>query len=239
VPPFYVLVPFMSAALQLPTPTMEPDPSRASTDTPTRLGRVVSLVRKLIDYGKQLAATVQQRAATPGFAFLARPFGTADLAVILARITCGLRRAAMLEARLCKRAERGRDLTVAPIRLPAIRAPGAARQAAPPESQPTQDPRLARLPTEEEIAAEMRRRPIGAVIVDICCDLGIAPGHLDRAFWDEISHAVIMYGGNLVRLFNDLSERLWAFGPGDPSDCAGPGWLEPPPRSPVPATGPP
>ena len=104
-----------------------------------------------------------------------------------------------------------------------------------------EDPRLARLPTEEEIAAQMRRRPIGAVIVDICCDLGIAPGHLDRPFWDEISHAVIMYGGNLVRLFNDLSERLWAFGPSDLSDHAEPGWPAPPPpqRSSVPATGPP
>ena len=226
----------MSAALQLPTPTTEPDPPRASADTPTRLGRVLNLVRKLIDYGKQLASTVQQRAGAPGFAFLARPFGTADLAVILGRITCGLRRAAMLEAKLCRRAERGRDLTVAPIRLPTIRAPGAARQAAPHDVQPT-DPLLARLPTEEEIAAQMRRRPIGAVIVDICCDLGIAPGHLDRPFWDEISHAVIMYGGNLVRLFNDLSERLWAFGPGDPSDHAEPGWPAPPPR--LPATGPP
>ena len=125
-----VLVPFMSAALKLPTPTTEPDPPRAGADMPRRLGRVLNLVRKLIDYGKQLAATVQQRAGTPGFAFLVRPFGTADIAVILARITCGLRRAAMLEAKLCKRAERGRDLTVPPIRLPAIRVPGAAREAA-------------------------------------------------------------------------------------------------------------
>jgi hypothetical protein len=61
-----------------------------------------------------LADTVQQRAGAPGFAFLARPFGTAGLAVILARITCGLRCAAMLEANLCKRAERSRELTVAP-----------------------------------------------------------------------------------------------------------------------------
>ena len=228
----------MSAALQLPTPTTEPDPPRAGADMPSRLGRVLNLVRKLIDYGKQLAVTVQQRAGTPGFAFLARPFGTADLSVILARITCGLRRAAMLEAKLCKRAERGRDLTVAPIRLPAIRVPGAAR----PELQrpdPPEDPRLARLPTEEEIAEAVRRRPIGAVIVDICCDLGIAPGDIDRPFWDEINHAVIMYGGNLVPFFNDLSERLWAFGPGELSDEAYPGWLEPPPRSPVPGTGPP
>jgi hypothetical protein len=49
----------------------------------------------------------------------------------------------------------------------------------------------ARLPTEEEIAAEVRRRPVGAVIADICRDLGIAPGRLDPAFWRELSHAVI------------------------------------------------
>ena len=109
----------------------------------------------------------------------------------------------------------------------------------PSAADPTEDPRLARLPTEEEIAEAVRRRPIGAVIVDICCDLGIAPGDIDRPFWDEINHAVIMYGGNLVPFFSDLSERLWAFGPGELSDEAYPGWLEPPPRSPVPATGPP
>jgi hypothetical protein len=226
----------MSAALKLPTPTPEPDPPRAGADMPRRLGRVLNLVRKLIDYGKQLAATVQQRAGTPGFAFLVRPFGTADIAVILARITCGLRRAAMLEAKLCKRAERGRDLTVPPIRLPAIRVPGAAREAAPRDVQPA-DPRLARLPTEAEIAEEVRRRPVGAVIVDICCDLGIAPGRLDRAFWDEINHALMVYGGSSVRFFNDLEKRLWASL--DSADQPDPGMPAPPPRLPVPATGPP
>jgi hypothetical protein len=48
-----------------------------------------------------------------------------------------------------------------------------------------------------------------------------------------------MYGGNLVPFFNDLSERLWAFGPGGLSDEADPGWPAPPQRSPVPTTGPP
>ena len=110
---------------------MSAAPTGPDLPPPSRSGRLLSLVRRLIDYGKQLAATVQQRAGTPGFAFLVRPFGTADIAVILARITCGLRRAAMLEAKLCKRAERGRDLTVPPIRLPAIRVPGAAREATP------------------------------------------------------------------------------------------------------------
>jgi len=237
----------MSAAAQTPAPTTAPDPPRAATDTPSRIGRVLSLVRKLIDYGKQLATTVQQRAATPGFASFARPFGTADLAVILARITNGLRRAAALETRLSQRAACGRDLAPTPIRLPAARDPRPARQATPPEDAqpelqragPTDDPRLARLPTEAEIAAEVRRRPVGAVIVDICCDLGIAPGDLDRPFWDEINHAIIMYGGSLARFTEYLSHRLFTFGPGDHADGTDPGWPAAPPRIPAPATGPP
>ena len=155
-------------------PSTQPDPGQVGAGRPSRVGCVLGLVRKLIDYGKQLAATVQERAPAPGFAFLAKPFGTADLAVILARITNGLRRAVALEARLCARASRGQDLRVAPIRLPAARAPRPARQVAPtatqPEPQPgdpAQDPRLARLPTVEQIAAEVRRRPIGAVIADM------------------------------------------------------------------------
>jgi hypothetical protein len=210
---------------------------------PSRLGRVLSLVRKLIDYGRQLAGTVQQRASAPGFALFARPFGTADLAAILARITNGLRRAAALEARLCQRAARGQDLAPAPIRMPAAYTPRDARQSAPPVAQPepqpashTEDPRLARLPTEAEIAAEVRRRPIGAVIVDICHDLGITPGQLDRAFWEELSHAIIAYGGSLAGFLVKLSRLLFAHAPGDLPD---PIWPAAPPRLPEPATGPP
>ena len=119
-------------------------------------------------------------------------------------------------------------------------------QSAPPDAQPepqpaspAEDPRLARLPTEEEIAAEVRRRPVGAVIVDICRDLGIAPGQLDRAFWDELSHAIIAYGGSLAGFLGNLNRRLFAFGSGDHADRADPVWPAAPPRLPAPATGPP
>jgi hypothetical protein len=86
----------------------------------------------------------------------------------------------------------------------------------------------------------VRRRPVGAVIVDICCDLGIAPGRLDRAFWDEINHALMVYGGSSVRFFNDLEKRLWAsLDSADPSDRPDPGWQAGAPRWIAPATGPP
>jgi hypothetical protein len=213
---------------------------------PSRIARVLGLLRKLIGHGRQLATTVQQRAPTPNFNLFAKPFGTADLAAILARITNGLRRAAALEARLCQRAARGQDLAPTPIRLPAARGPRPTRQVAlpdaHPESQPagqTGAPRLARLPTEEEIAAEVRRRPVGAVIADICHDLGITPGQLDRAFWEELSHAIIAYGGSLAGFLGNLNRRLFTFGSGDHSDRADPGWPAALPRLPTPATGPP
>ncbi len=235
----------MSAADHSPTAPTDPDPPRAAPTMPTSLGRVLSVVRKLIDFGKQVAATVQQRAAAPGFALVAKPFGTADLAVILARITNGLRRAAALEARLCQHAACGQDLPPAPISMPAARAPRPERQVALPDTQPepqpadhTQDLRLARLPTEAEIAAEIRRRPIGPIIVDICRDLGLTPGQCDRAFWDELSHAIIAYGGDLGTFFRRVNKRLFTFSPDDLAGPASP-WPTPPAGTPALSTHPP
>ena len=97
----------MFAVTQAPALTLDPDPPGAGTGMPSRIGRVLGVLRKLIVYGRHLATVVQQRAAAPGFSLFARPFGTADLAVILARITAGLHRAATLESRLCQRVARG------------------------------------------------------------------------------------------------------------------------------------
>jgi hypothetical protein len=231
----------MRGDCRTPASPTNPDPHRAGTNVPTRVSRVLGLVRKLIDYGRRLAVTVQQRAAAPDFALFAKPFGTADLAVILARIAAGLRRAAALEAALDSRAARGLDLTPAPVRDPTD-TPRPARQVASKDVRPkprvaSRDPlHLAHLPTEEEIAAQLRRRPVGAVIADICRDLGIAPGRVDPAFWHEISRTIIAYGGSFVSFLKDL-DRRW-FGPG-PEARAAPASSEASPRLPVPATRPP
>ncbi len=230
---------------------VQPDPHRA---VPERIGQVLSLVRTLIAYGQNLADTLRQHTADPHvlpcFAFVATIFGTGDFALILARIARGLLRAAALEARLSRRAACGQDLKPTAIRLPSQRKPSAAKPAAPAEA-----PCLARLPTPEEILAKDRRRPIGAVLVEICLDLGIVPGQMNRATWDELCLALIEYGGNLATLAlpNQRKRRsadLAASPSGSPKfipiPIAGqpiitfPAWPVPSPQSLAPAcTGPP
>ncbi len=186
----------MSNAATEPPAALQPDPDRA---VPPRIGQALGLVRTLIAHGKNFADALRRRATDPHllprFAVLATIFATTDLTLILARITRGLLRAAALEARLSRRAARGQDLTPTPFRLPSPRKPRKA-----PAST------LARPTTTEEILAQDRHRPIGVVLVGICLDLGIMPGHLDRATWDGLSRHIIEYGGSLAKLVS-LRER--------------------------------
>jgi hypothetical protein len=199
----------------------------ASTTEPSRAGRLLSLVRKLIDYGKELAATLRQGSPTTDVVAAMLRFGTRDIALILARITCGLQRADALEARLVRNAAR---LDAAPRPQPA---PAIATQAAASRRQatPQADSCLAHLPTPEQIAAEVRRRPIGVVIVDICRDLGITARH---PLWRELQVVIIRHGGSLVGLIKDIIRQGF--------QClvpvAAPASLSPPPPSPA-CTGPP
>ena len=111
------------------------------------------------------------------------------------------------------RARRG-PRTSAPCGAP-HRAPRAPAPVAPPRSPTPPSARRGPAPRppahRQEIAAEVRRRPVGAVIVDICRDLGITPGRLDRAFWDELGRMIILHGGNFVRFLKDLDR--WLFPP--------------------------
>ena len=188
----------MSAAVA--TPTTQPDP--ATADQPSPSARLICLVRKLIDYGRQLAASFQQRTINTEVAGATSAFGTKDIAQILARITRGLLRATALEASLV----RGTACLDTPTRQPAAstqRRPRAAKPAAPHADEP--DASVVRLPTAAQIAAEVRRRPAGAVIADICRDLGILPCH---PLWRELSPLIIRHDGNIAMLFKDINDRV-------------------------------
>jgi hypothetical protein len=167
----------------------------APNSKPNRFIGLLALVRQLIDYGRQLATTLRSNP---------HPLGAGDIAQILARITCGLLRAEALEARLIRNAARP-EAAPAPPRAPSHRQSPPAGAAAQP-TDATQSP-LARMPTPEQIAAEVRRRrPIGAVIADICRDLGIMPSH---PLWRELQLVIIRHGGNLARLVKDILDRTF------------------------------
>jgi hypothetical protein len=190
----------MSVAATAPGSTTQPAPWPASTDRRGCLARLLGLVRKLIDHGRQLAAAVGQRSRPNDPAIASCRFGTKDIALILSRITLALQRATLLEARLLRSAARP-DPKPQPPRAPSQRAAHAPQA---PREPAEADPRLARMPTAEQIAAEIRRRPVGAVIADICRDLGIMPDH---PLWRELRLAIMLHGGSLAGFIKDMAER--------------------------------
>ena len=208
----------MSAAANAPDPPTQP----------SRSANLLGLVRKLIDYGRELAATIRRRAFTDPIAVRCC-FGTADVALILARISRGLHRANALEARLLRDADR---LDATPQGAVSQPRPRASRPAAAPVAGEA-GARLTHLPTPEQIAAKVRRQPIGAVIADICRDLGILPSH---PLWRELQIAIIRENGSLANLVKDILDQAF---PISATARPGPARCPPAPLAQFPATGPP
>ena len=231
-----VLFRFMAATTQLPAPSI-----------PSRLGRVLSLVRKLIDYGKQLAGTVQHRAATPGFALLRqtlrhrrpRRHPRPHHQWPASRHRTGSQRFA--NAPPAARTSRRR-----PSALPATRGPRPARQSRrrtlSPNPGPPTTPR-----TRASLASPRRRKsPPRCVAARSAPSSSISavtsasrPASSTGHSGTNSATPSSRYGGSLAGFLGNLNRRLFAFGSGDHSDRADPGWPAAPPRLPAPATGPP
>ncbi|MEJ0019837.1 MAG: hypothetical protein WDN25_25430 [Acetobacteraceae bacterium] len=197
-------------------PTTTPPPPSAS-------GRLRALLRKLIDYGRDLVATLRQPTAA-GLPAITRTFGTQDIARILARITHGLLMAGALEDRLVRSADR-------------LDAPPPPRAPAKPAATPTHPDHTAaagRPARSPPLGAADRRghppSPDRAVIADICRDLGIRPDH---PLWQDVRALIIRYGGNLARLVADILDRILPLPlPGAAAFAAHPGPAARPPRPP-------
>lgn len=218
----------MSAATSSPPPS-PPDPGPASVGKVSRFGRLLGLVRKLVDYGKELVTTLREHAPAANLETITCIFGTRDIAQILARITRGLHLAAELDERLVR-------LEAQPPPPPSRRAPRPARPAAQPAR--AADSPLDRMPTPKQIAAAVRQRPIGAVLADICFGLGIVPPH---PLWHELQDAIMEYGGNLIALVKKtLDQGFKRFLPEQSATEPAPASPSTPSAAPLPAcTGPP
>jgi hypothetical protein len=200
----------MPATVTASSPDAPPDApqDQAVAGTPAGISRLLLVIHALIAYGKKFADALKQ----PGHSFdypLWRRFGSNDPAVILTRLTRALLRAAALEQMLDRRAAKGLDVKEPPPAAPRTRKQdaeadtGRRRRRRPRE----QDSEPVRIPTPEELKAELRGRHVGAVLADICRDLGVLPGDLDPKIWRELQRAIVIYGGSAIRLFNDMTRR--------------------------------
>jgi len=170
----------------------------------TQRFRLLSLVRALITFGQELTATLQGRNTPAPPPDVARRFGCVNLTLIIARITRGLMIAAALEKRLLRPAPPAPP-SQSPRTEPRPPAPPRpARSANQPPRQPPPDEAqelLGTLPSAREIAARIRKQRTGAVLIDICRDLGIDAEH---PLWRTIADAIRAFGGNMVKMI-----RIW------------------------------
>lgn len=188
----------MSTPPHTAAPAQPTDPQRDRTTA--RVLRLLSLVRTLIAFGNQIADTLRARNAAEAPMDTAIRFGTKNIALILARITRGLNLAAALETKLADRVANPRPVRTATTpRSP--RKPGI-KTAAPQRDDSAAA--LANLPTAEEIADQLRRRPVHAVLIDICSDLGILAGD---PMWHDLFRALIENGGSIVTFNKDVRKR--------------------------------
>jgi hypothetical protein len=192
-------------------------PQAKPRPVPGRIGGVLAVLRTLIAHARYFAATAATRAAAPEFLGVAAVFGTHEIPVILHRVQRGILRALALQQYLLDRAARGRNLRFAwpsyvspqPHHRPPAKPARAPRTARTPKTRPAPDPATlgpddpdaSRLPTQAELEAWVRRRPVGRSMAYICLDLGIFPCLCDGAFWNKVHRVLSCYGGSLNRMY--------------------------------------
>jgi hypothetical protein len=189
-------------------------PAAPGQDQPSSpSGKLRSLIRKLIDCARGCLHALQHPApAAPP----ALPPGIVTL--LIARLTRGLARATALEARVAELAPRldrpareeapAAAAAVAAASLSETPAPAAQESAARTRKKPraagaAPASLAAAIPSAEQIAAEVRRRPIGEVLADICADIGITCTH---PLWPELQEAIVAYGGRYDRLLAGIAQ---------------------------------
>ncbi len=81
----------------------------------------------------------------------------------------------------------------------------------------------------EQLEAQVRRRPLGRTIVDICLDLAVVPGLCTGAFWNELFDLTRCHGGSIASLVRERCRREQAFSreqdthPAPPRNWSNPG----------------
>jgi len=138
-------------------------------------------------------------AALPQIVLILLGYGRRLVPSVHARIERGIRRLLALDAYLCQRAKRGRDIPFVEPRAHIVPAANPQPQKAP---APTKAPRArSRLYNMEELEAEVRRGPVGRTIARICPDLGVVPASYIGEMGNALLQVLEYYGGSLSKLF--------------------------------------
>jgi hypothetical protein len=197
----------------------------AATAPPNNIAFLLRAVSTLLDYGIHLIDTIRHRATAPNFNAIAACFGTANLSTILAHLNRGLQRAAALERVLVTLAATGKDIDPVAHAPPPQPAPAETQPEHPADHEPAprpsrhqgwtrpaglNDPELY-MPTARELENQIRRRPLGRTILDICLDLAVVPGFCKSEFWNELFDAIHYFGGSVAALMQEKSRRREAF----------------------------
>ncbi|MEI7711926.1 MAG: hypothetical protein WCI94_10865 [Rhodospirillales bacterium] len=205
------------------TEHLAPSQGEVGTAMPTCIAAILGVVRMLLGYAKHLDLVLPERVEHPHFACIAYGFGTHDLRRILGHVHRGILRAMMLERYLLARAAQGRDIEPTQPPGPAepediaaldmkLRAPARPHNKTPRASRvDPDDPMRFSMPTLKELEAQVRSRPIGRTIAEICMDLGIAANMCDGAMWTELYAAMVHFGGNFAEFFGVQERRRKAF----------------------------
>ena len=67
------------------------------------------------------------------------------------------------------------------------------------------------MPTLEELESQVRRRPLGRTLVEICLDMAVVPGFCTGAFWNELFDGIRLCGGSVATLMQEKVRREAAF----------------------------
>jgi hypothetical protein len=65
--------------------------------------------------------------------------------------------------------------------------------------------------TPEELEAQVRRRPLGRTLVEICLDLAVVPGFCTGQFWNTLFDSIRLHGGSIAVLMLEKTRRQEAF----------------------------
>ena len=112
-------------------------------------------------------------------------------------------------------AEQSADPSAEPSAEPPAAEQSAEVPVAPKPARPSRpfgwnDPELF-MPTPEQLEAQVRRRPLGRTIVDICLDLAVMPGFCTGQFWNTLFDSIRLHGGSVAVLMLEKVRREEAF----------------------------